>query len=261
MKCRYIAMGNQGPVATPLRQLFLALVAETVWSNEYTIHAYFDSNKPFLEITHPAFLPKRPLVIREGPGATVDGVEKAVLAHIGAQLKLLQEQSAALQFTSASLSDAQNSIFRATAKAAVVAQFPEAAECRAFSPYGWSDFACFILGHGFGHTTFVARGDCPEFSGGIVKIDMPGDEWIHLEFAKKYKRFWAELAKVFAARELKIPKDDLYLLKIFVTEDLCVFHPTEVLFQQQFSDGKIVVTFGTDNLPASMVRREEEVEV
>jgi hypothetical protein len=113
-----------------LGKLLLELV-ESPWSNEYTVFAYLARDRPFLQIEHSAFLSG--LKIDRSGDLTVDGVKEAVLAHISAQLKDLQEQSTGLQLKSASLSDAQGHIFRATAQAAVVAMFPEAVElARAF---------------------------------------------------------------------------------------------------------------------------------
>lgn len=246
---------------TVFGRLVLALADEKIWSDEYKVSAFFSKEACRLCIFHSAFLDGRPLIIdsvRCSGELTVDGVEKAVLAHISAQLKILQEQSAALQLTSASLSDAQRSIFRAEAEAAVVARLPEADGCREFAPYGGSDLTCFILGHSFGHTIFVAHGTCPEFKGGIVQIDMPGDEWVRMKRAKKYERFWAELAMDFVVRELKIPKDCLYWQKTFVKEDIFMYHATEVHLRRQSVNEQIVITFDVDSLPVKAVRVPDE---
>lgn len=235
-------------------KILAALWAEKVWSGDFACSTFlgFSEDVPYLCISHPAFLSE--LRINISDDLTVDSVKEAVLAHIAAQLGELQKQSASLQIKSAALNDAQGHISRATAVEAVVAKHPEAAGCKLFAPYGGSDFTCFTLGEGFGHTIFVARGDCPEYRGGIVQIDMPGDEWIRLERREQYERFWAELAKVFAAGELKIPKDVLYWLKTFVVEVNCAYHANEVVLRRRFINEQVVVSFDVDSLPKKMVQ-------
>lgn len=244
--------GENELAKTNLGRLVIPLLKETVWSGEYSISAFFgfSDNAPFLCIQHPAFLPE--LRIDDSDELlSVDGVKEAVLARIDAQLKILQEQSSALQLKSASLSDAQEGIFRATAKAAVVAKFPEAAECQLFAPYGWSwsDLTCFILGHGFGHTIFVACGDCPEYSGGIVQIDMQGDEWYRLATDEKYGVFFVALARAFVTQKLQVKTEDhLCCPKMSVTKNpIGPPQVDKVVFE--FDGLRIDVTFGGDNLP------------
>lgn len=240
---------------TSFGKIALALPDEKVWSDEYRASVFFLNGKHSrLCIFHSAFLDGRPLIIRSidcSSELTVNGVKEAILARIGAQLKDLQKQSTALQLKSASLSAAQDGIFRATAKAAVVAKFPEAAECQLFAPYGWSwsDLTCFILGHGFGHTIFVACGTNPEFNGGIVQIDMQGDEWHRLATDEKYGVFFVALARAFVTQKLQVKTEDhLCCPKMSVTKNpIGPPQVDKVVFE--FDGLRIDVTFGGDNLP------------
>lgn len=263
---------------TPLGKLLTALVAETVWSNMYEVSADFalyKKQKPFLRVEHQAFLDDVPLTINESrlDSMSVRAVENALRQHIIASEKTLESAMSILQRKRADLSDAVDDIGVCKAKAAIVAVFPEATNAMRNHVLNTYDLSAFVLSQGGSHEqVFLARQIDGEFVRGIVRIRMEALAFYRLPETEKRNNFWKALALAFAEKELGLSEGSLFPSEIEVEEKEgswpypVGFDPyvvKEVLFRQRFpaTTGEVVVTFGADNMPASVVRREKEIEV
>ena len=251
---------------TPLGKLFIALAEETVWSGEYRVAASFGS-EPRLTVFHPTFLSDQPLEIVEGAGIlSVKDVEDALRAHFRKSWEGIQSVMSVLQNTTSSLREASNRIEVDKAKAAIVAVFPEAMAARHNHVLGTYDLSAF---EGHDEQIFLARQIDGEFLHGIARIGMQPLHFYGLKERDKRSCFWEALALAFAEKELGLAEGHLYSLKIEVEEKERVWpHPAgydpfivrEVLFQERLVGDQVVVTFGANNLPASVVRRENGAE-
>lgn len=266
-------LANKTPL---LWELFEVLVAEDKWSRVYNVYVDFVSTLPVLVIDHPAFLPDRPLVIHVKAGMSVRDVEDAVRKHFHDSEESLAPEIKHLQERGRALSRASEHIMVDKAKAAIIDVFPETTVATLNSIGVQNDLYCFTGPDPGIKPVFAARNISNDFVGGVACINCNGGQWYEAEVGittdQRNGIFWKALARTFAARELKIPKDSFYCQKVFSEEKPFLWpRPVgydpyivrEVLFRQQFTDGQIVVTFGANNLPASVVRvpDNENVEV
>lgn len=266
-------LANKTPL---LWELFEALVAEDTWSREYNVYVDFVSTLPVLVIDHPTFLPDWPLVVYVKAGMSVRNIEDAVREHYGESEKSLEPEIKHLQERKHALSCASNRIMENKAKAAIIDVFPETTVATLNSIGVQDDLYCFTGPDPGIRPVFAARVISNDFVGGVACINDNAGQWYEAEVGIKTDQrhgiFWKALARTFAARELKIPKDSFYCQKVFSEEKPFLWpRPVgydpyivrEVLFRQQFTDGQIVVTFGSNNLPGkvTVVADNEDSEV
>lgn len=184
---------------SPLGKLLLELIKEAVWSGEYTVYAYFGPGRAidFLNITHPAFLEGQVLLVHgNNCDLSVDGVERAVLTHIAAQLESLEEQGDMLKRKSVPLKKECSQIFRAKVKTEVVARFPEATTYHYFNQTDVYGYHCFVPEDDLTKPVYVVRLN-QGYPASIARIDMGGFEWHCLDSSHKRRLFWATIARAY----------------------------------------------------------------
>ncbi|MFA5996339.1 MAG: hypothetical protein WC790_01295 [Candidatus Paceibacterota bacterium] len=247
---------------TPLGKLLIALVGETVWSNDYTIYASFDGERPFLQVNHKTFLSENSLMIYDDAKTvlSVRGVEDAIRALIRESRKALSSSINLLQYRRDDLERVFGKIMWDKARAAIVAAFPQVAAATPSHVGTENDLYAFCANANTG-PVFVARAVDGEFIGGTACVECSGFDWYNagngVEEGRRHNLFWAALAQAFAARELRIPGESLWgCEKVFASEKPWEFPQSEPYIVEKviFSNwkGEIVVEFGSDNLPATV---------
>lgn len=243
---------------TPLGKLFLALIAETAWSSEYSVIINVHRG-PELIINHPHFPAKLVIWDSNWTDWSVRRVEDAVREHLGKQMGAVRAKVEPLQGQISAMDDALRRIDKAKARAALLAAFPDVGELTLFSPDPADVYA---FGTVMDHTpAYLVRMVNHEAVGVACLSDQSPLGWHVLsDGIAKHQRlgdFWIALAKSFAARELGIPEVDLTRCdEICVTEKPWAPKQDKYVVNKvvlrTFDDRKIVVTFGVDNLPASV---------
>lgn len=243
---------GSGLAATPLGQLLVALIEETIWSVEYGVCGYW-GEKPCLEIHHSTFLSGHPLVIDEASGIrSVRGVEDAVRAHLHSSQKRIESLIDPLQGKANDLYRTAVNISKCKAKAAIVAAFPEAGETALNSlgiQYGFYLFAA----DASSAPSFVAREIDHGFCG-IARIDCDSYAWYTaiggIGKNQQLDIFWTALARTFAARELQIPEDTLEC-ECVAAEENSVGRQVETVVFHLPNGLRVDVEFA-ENLPAKV---------
>lgn len=239
---------------THLGKLFMALAEERAWSSEYDVKISYGN----LTITHKTF--QTPLVIRQSSwaGWAVRRVEVAIREHLDEMTEDVLSQMAVLQQRAAEIDDTRREIDKAKARAALAAAFPEAGEFAQFSPET-TDMFCF--GRKMDETpTYLVRMVGHEPAGVARVLDMSAIGWHLLKPGigrrERHGYFWAALAQAFAERELLIPEGELRCEAVVAVEKPWEAGQTDryvvekVVLNPWLTGRPIIVTFGSDNLPA-----------
>lgn len=240
--------------STPLGKLFLALIAETAWSSEYSvvINIY---RGPELVISHAHFPAK--LVIWDSSWAdwTVRRVEDAVRKHLDEQMKAVRAKIEPLQNSVSAMDGLLRQIDARKARAALLAAFPDVGELALFSPDP-ADVFCF--GKVIEHTPAYLVRMVNHEAVGVARLSDQSPLGWHMQsdgIAKNQRlgEFWAGLAKSFAGRELQIPETELRCDEVVAVE--MPWEPKKNRYVvskvvlRTVDDRRIVVMFA-NNLPA-----------
>jgi hypothetical protein len=260
---------------TPQEKLFVDLVAEDTWSRGYDIYVSTSDEQLTMVINHPAFLPDRPLVIREKDSMmSVRDVEDAVRKHFHNSVESMEPEIKHLQDQRRSLSRASSRILEDKAAAAITAAFPETTTVGLKSIGVQDDLYCFTGPDPGIKPVFAARVISNDFVGGVARINISGGAWYEAEVGvKKGQRlgiFWEALARAFAKEGLHYPEEFLERGEVDAEEKEFLWpRPVgydpyivrEVRFRPRFTDEVVIVTFGANNLPVDAVLTKAEVEV
>src|SRR3989344_3805276 len=230
MRCNEITVGNRSPqdertvewlfenrqTQGPLGKLLIALIQELTWSDGYTVYASLDEADLYLTISHKTFLPDRPLVIKgeTETAISVRGVENAIRAHIRESQEVNRPAISTLQGQVNDLDRTFDRINIDKARVAIIATFPEAA-LGDLEPIRANLEDLYAFGERNGEFIFVAREVGHEFIGGVARLEqLSRMRWYAMQngalMNQRHGVFWAELARAFAARELKIAKNNLH---------------------------------------------------
>lgn len=245
---------------TPRGQLVINLVDEHTWSDEYKLQVSFDTDENLqLSICHKTFLPDSPLVIPRDTGLvlSVQGVERAIRAHIrGSQLSI-ENSIRILQDTANNLQRVFDRIDTDKARAAIDATFPKEFN---LVPIVSTDKELYAFHHSNDNDEgpiFVARKVDGEFTGGAARINCSVFRWFQTEngmlIDQRIGMFWATLAMAFAARKLRISEKTLYCINVCTNEKpfgtLEGSVPTSVQLGIVRKSSTITVKFEDDGLP------------
>lgn len=247
---------------TLLGKLFIALTEETIWSNEYAVHVSF-IRPTCLTIAHKSFVPDGSALIIEKSdwtGWNVRRVEDAIRAHLDSMTKSARAKMESLQGQIVDLYSARENIDKEKARAALAAAFPEAGEFAQFSP---EPTEIFCFGKNMDATpAYLVRMIDHESVGVACLLDFSAVSWHLLNSGIKQNErhgvFWAALARAFAARELKIAESELMCDEVHAVEKPWEKGTAEryivgkVVLKSWGLSGKVVTTFGADNLPANV---------
>ena len=275
MKCAGISLGNSHPrdsmtmeqfvaseeAKTPLGNLLVALTQESVWSNDYTIYASLTERDPFLQISHPTFLPEGTLMFYDDGKAvmSVRSIEDVVRKHLRDSQKHIRPAISLLQSRVNELDRVFARIAWDKAKAAVIAVFPEAVNATP-SPIG-AEAQLYAFSHEPSRFVFVARCVDNDFVGGVARVERTSFEWYRagrgIEKDQQDGLFWTALAQAFAAHTFDISKESLRFDSISVSEkpwkpglsEPYVVEKVVFIYRNEHENLPVEVVFGSDNLP------------
>lgn len=288
MKCTGISTGSSSDdsltleqftesehAETPLGKLLTALAGEAVWSNDYTIYASFDGDRPFLKVNHQFFLSESSLMIHDDAKTvlSVRGVEDAVRMHISNSQNGIRPAISMLQNRVNDLGRVSDKIMWDKAREAIVAAFPQAVGATPRNVGSGVDLYAFSANYQIG-PVFVARAVGGEFVGGTACVECSGFEWTKagdgIEKGRRHHLFWAALARAFTTREHDIPEKNLWCEQISAVEnpwsdqqtewftvEKAVFRVPSKIPRDVRDNTFIVVEFDANNLPAKALIQEQ----
>lgn len=199
-------------------RLLVKLVQESAWSNEYTVYGSFTPGREYLTVTHRAFMPDKPLIIKEDSGVvlTVRGVEEAVREHLRTTHEWTHSFVQFLQARSHASKDAREKINEDKALAAIKTAFPQSPQLSfilttASTFYAFVDSTNIIYGK-----VYVTRPAGNDFVGGVVYLNhCTGSGWYNardgMARGERAWLFFGQLARAFAAEWLAVNEDALKL--------------------------------------------------